>query len=65
MGRVGGFRLRLLLLAPGSSQAAGAYGSSPALLPILELPTREAKSSSGGAPFLPPPCLGAASEFGG
>lgn len=64
LGRVGGFRLRLLLLAPSSSQAAGAYDLPPALLPVLELPASEAKSSSGGAPSLPPPCLGAALNLG-
>lgn len=64
LGWAGGFRLRLLLLTPGSSQMAGAYGSSPALLAILELPAREAKSRSSGAPSPPPPYLGVASEFG-
>lgn len=43
LGRAGGFRLRLLLRAPGSSQAAGVCGLSPALLLVLELPAREAE----------------------
>lgn len=64
LGRAGGFRLRLLLRAPGSSPAAGACGLSPALLPVLELPARGGRVSSGGAPPWNPPAWGA-SELGG
>lgn len=64
LGRAGGFRLRLLLRAPGSSPAAGVCSLSPALLPVLELPARGGRVSSGGAPPWNPPAWGA-SELGG
>lgn len=53
LGWLGGFRLRLLLLASGSSQVVGACGSFLSLLFVLELPAREAMTGLSEAFSLP------------